>query len=89
MLGTTSSILVIVFHAEVTRLIPLYAVGVFTSFTFSQSGMVRRWWRSERSKQRTVGLALSGGGIALPLLHLVILVVAFGAIARLSLRRFA
>ena len=33
--------------------------------------------------------ALSGGGIGLPLLHLVILVIAFGAIARLSLRRFA
>jgi ABC-2 type transport system permease protein len=33
--------------------------------------------------------ALSGGGIALPLLHLAILVFAFGAIARLSLRRFA
>jgi hypothetical protein len=33
--------------------------------------------------------ALSGGGIGLPLLHLVILVVAFGALARLSLRRFA
>jgi ABC-2 type transport system permease protein len=33
--------------------------------------------------------ALSGGGIGLPLLHLVILVVAFGGLARLSLRRFA
>jgi len=33
--------------------------------------------------------ALSGGGIGLPLLHLVILVVAFGTLARLSLRRFA
>ena len=33
--------------------------------------------------------ALSGGGIGLPLLHLAILVVAFGAVARLSLRRFA
>ncbi len=33
--------------------------------------------------------ALSGGGLGLPLLHLMILVVAFGALARLSLRRFA
>ncbi|HEX3317186.1 MAG TPA: ABC transporter permease [Solirubrobacteraceae bacterium] len=33
--------------------------------------------------------ALSGGGLGLPLLHLAILVVAFGALARLSLRRFA
>ncbi len=40
-----SSLLIIVFQASVTRLIPLYAIGVFLSFTLSQSGMARRWWR--------------------------------------------
>ena len=39
-------LLIIVFNASVTRLIPLYAVGVFLSFTISQSGMARRWWKS-------------------------------------------
>jgi hypothetical protein len=29
----------------VTRLIPLYAIGVFLSFTLSQAGMARRWWK--------------------------------------------
>jgi amino acid transporter len=38
-------LLVIGFQAEVTRLIALYTVGVFTSFTLSQSGMVRHWQR--------------------------------------------
>lgn len=33
------------FQAEVTRLIPLYTVGVFVSFTLSQAGMVRHWNR--------------------------------------------
>ncbi len=40
-----SSLLVIVFQASVSALIPLYAVGVFLSFTLSQSGMVVRWRR--------------------------------------------
>ena len=43
---TVAAILVLVaFGGQVHRLIPLYAVGVFTSFTLSQSGMVVRWFR--------------------------------------------
>lgn len=38
--------LVILFHGSTHALIPLYAVGVFTSFTLSQSSMVRRWVRT-------------------------------------------
>jgi hypothetical protein len=37
--------LIIVFRASVTALIPLYAIGVFLSFTLSQAGMARRWWK--------------------------------------------
>jgi amino acid transporter len=37
--------LILVFDADLTRLIQLYVVGVFTAFTLSQAGMVRRWWR--------------------------------------------
>ena len=40
--------LIVVFQASVTRLIPLYAIGVFLSFTLSQTGMARRWWKSGR-----------------------------------------
>jgi len=39
-------VLIIAFRASVTRLIPLYAIGVFLSFTLSQAGMARRWWKS-------------------------------------------
>jgi amino acid transporter len=38
-------LLVVAFNAEVTRLIPLYTVGVFVSFTLSQTGMIRHWNR--------------------------------------------
>jgi amino acid transporter len=40
-----SSLLIILFQASVTALIPLYAIGVFLSFTLSQAGMARRWWK--------------------------------------------
>src|SRR4051794_20371301 len=44
-LAAFAMILVVGFQAEVTRLIPLYTVGVFVSFTLSQTGMVRHWRR--------------------------------------------
>lgn len=47
-LAMIASALVIIFNASVTALIPLYAIGVFLSFTLSQAGMARRWWKSGR-----------------------------------------
>lgn len=45
-LAIASSALVVIFQASVTALIPLYAIGVFLSFTLSQAGMAHRWWKS-------------------------------------------
>jgi amino acid transporter len=42
-LGTMAALLLVIFGGETHALIPLYAVGVFISFTLSQSGMVRHW----------------------------------------------
>ena len=44
-------LLIVAFDAEVTRLIQLYIVGVFVSFTLSQTGMVRHWTRLLRTEQ--------------------------------------
>ncbi len=44
-LALAASVLVVIFTADTTRLIPLYAIGVFMSFTLSQTGMVVRWRR--------------------------------------------
>ena len=44
-LGVIASLLVILFRASVTALVPLWAIGVFVSFTLSQTGMARRWWK--------------------------------------------
>lgn len=49
-LAIIASLLIVIFQANVSRLIPLYAIGVFLSFTLSQSGMAHRWWKSGRLK---------------------------------------
>lgn len=47
-LAVVAALLIWGFDASVTGLIPLYAIGVFLSFTLSQSGMTRRWWKIGR-----------------------------------------
>ncbi len=49
-LAALAAVLIVLFRGDTHALIPLYAVGVFLSFTLSQSGMVRHW------------LALKGAG---------------------------
>lgn len=44
-LAGIASLLIVLFKASVTALIPLYAIGVFLSFTLSQAGMAHRWWK--------------------------------------------
>ena len=67
-------VLIVAFDAEVTRLIQLYIIGVFVSFTVSQTGMIRHWTRLLRTEQNprerrrmhrsrainSVGLAVTG-----------------------------
>ncbi len=48
-LAAASSLLIYAFDADLTRLIQLYVIGVFTSFTLSQSGMIVRWLRLNRA----------------------------------------
>jgi amino acid transporter len=47
-LAVMAGLITIVFDASVTRLIPLYAIGVFLSFTLSQMGMAFRWRKAGR-----------------------------------------
>jgi amino acid transporter len=60
-LAGAGAILVVVFRADVTHLIPLYAIGVFTSFTLSQTGMAIRHLRIKEKGWR-VGLLINGSG---------------------------
>jgi amino acid transporter len=52
-LAVIASVLIFIFQASVTALVPLWAIGVFLSFTLSQTGMVRRWWKIGRLQPGT------------------------------------
>jgi len=55
-LAAVSSLLIVAFDGDISKLIPLYAFGVFTGFTLSQAGMVRHHLRHREGRWR---LALS------------------------------
>ena len=60
-LGLSAALLLILFHGETHALIPLYAIGVFLSFTLSQAGMVRHWQdRKGRGWRKKFAINLSG-----------------------------
>jgi amino acid transporter len=73
-LAILASTLLIAFQGDVSHLIDLYAVGVFMSFTLSQSGMVMHWWRmrsSDKSWRRK--LSINGLGAVTTLLVAVVI----------------
>jgi amino acid transporter len=81
-LAVVAGALIYIFHASVTHLIQLYILGVFTSFTLGQSGMVRHWNRALRTerdpleRRRIVrSRAINAFGASLAGLVLVIVVV--------------
>jgi len=76
-LAAVASLLVIVFKASVSALIPLYAIGVFTSFTFSQLGMAVHHIRLKEPGWRT-GMFINGlGGIVSGVMTVIIAAVKF------------
>ncbi|MFP5022059.1 APC family permease [Pseudonocardia phyllosphaerae] len=81
-LSVFAVLLVVGFQAEVTRLIPLYTVGVFVSFTLSQAGMVRHWNRElelgpETAERRRIrrSQAINGFGTIMTGLVLVTVLI--------------
>jgi len=60
-LGLAASVLVILFQADVHRLIPLYMIGVFISFTLCQAGLVAHW-RKSNVKGRRIRMVLNSVG---------------------------
>ncbi len=81
-LAVTAMVLIVAFEAEVTRLIQLYIVGVFVSFTLSQAGMLRHWNRMlrtqrdpERRRRMYRSRAINGFGMAMTGAVLVVVLV--------------
>ena len=73
-LATLATVVLLAVGADVHRLIPLYAVGVFASFTFSQAGMTRRHWRLREPGWRR-GLVINAAGSVGSALALVAILV--------------
>jgi amino acid transporter len=73
-LAAAATVLVIATNAKVSRLIPLYAIGVFTSFTLSQAGMARHHLR-RREPGWFRGMLINGFGAVLSLVVDVIIAV--------------
>lgn len=72
-LAVLAGILLITVDADTNRLIPLYAIGVFTGFTISQTGLVRHWHR-ERPDGWARRAALNGFGALLTLVATLVFV---------------
>jgi amino acid transporter len=82
MLAVVAGVLVAIYRADVTRLIQLYIIGVFTSFTLGQTGMVRHWnkalrvERDVRERRRMMrSRAINSFGATLAGVVLVIVVI--------------
>jgi amino acid transporter len=76
-LALLASGLLVIFGAEVSRLIQLYVVGVFTAFTLSQAGMVRHWLRTREPGWRRSVVINSVGAVTTGVVLLVVASVKF------------
>ena len=73
-LAGVAALLIVAFNGDISKLIPLYAFGVFTGFTLSQSGMVRHHIRHKEPNWR-VNMVVNGIGAACTGVIAVIVVV--------------
>ena len=76
-LCVVASLLVIIFRGETHYLLPLYAVGVFTSFTLSQSGMFLKWIKEKESGWRHKALINGLGAVVTFITAIIIGVTKF------------
>jgi hypothetical protein len=73
-LAGSAILLVVLTGAKVDRLIPLYAIGVFTSFTLSQAGMARHHLREREPGWRS-GLVINGVGAVMTLIVDIVIAI--------------
>jgi amino acid transporter len=76
-LAVAASVLIYAFDANLTRLIQLYVVGVFTAFTLSQAGMVRRWRRLKEPGWRRSMIINAIGATATGVVLVIVTVTKF------------
>ncbi len=72
-----SSLLIVIFRGSTHLLLPLYAIGVFVSFTLSQSGMVKRWLKLKTKGWRRSALINFIGAVTTGIVAVVISITKF------------
>jgi len=77
-LSLLAALLVSLFDANLTSLIQLYVVGVFTAFTLSQLGMVRRWLRLKEPGWRRSAIINGIGAVATGIVLVIVAITKFG-----------
>ncbi len=77
LLSAMAGILIIVFKANISSLLGLYAIGVFLSFTLSQSGMFARWLKTKHGNWVPKAIINGLGAFTTLLVVLIIAVVKF------------
>lgn len=73
-LGLLAALLIVVFDAREQAMLPLYAIGVFISFTLSQGGMVSHWLRTREPGWRQ-SVAINGIGAFLTAVVFVVIII--------------
>lgn len=76
-LGIFAAALVVIFQAREQAMLPLYAIGVFISFTLSQAGMVWHWWKSREAGWRRSTLINGIGAVLTAIVFTVIIITRF------------
>jgi amino acid transporter len=77
LLSGCAAFLVMIFKGQVNAIIPLYAVGVFTSFTLSQAGMVIHWYKEKTPSWQASAVMNGVGAIATAIVLVVITLTKF------------
>jgi len=76
-LAVLSGGLLVAVGGNTNEMIPLFAIGVFTGFTLSQSGLVVHWWRTRPERWRYRALVNGGGAVVTALTTLIFLISKF------------
>jgi amino acid transporter len=76
-LAVLSGALLVAVGGNTNEMIPLFAIGVFTGFTLSQTGLVVHWWRTRPERWRYRAVVNGGGAVVTALATLVFLISKF------------
>jgi amino acid transporter len=76
-LAVLAGVLIYAFDADLNRLIQLYVVGVFTAFTLSQAGMVRRWLRVRGENWRRSAIINGVGAVTTGVVLVIVTITKF------------